>query len=104
MVAIVTGASSGLGFAIAELLRNRGPQVVGVSRRATGDASKREAAIRAIVTAERLGTIDLLINCAGIGIFGPAGSYDDGASAAIINSNLISTHNFCELLFQRSNE
>ena len=99
MVAIVTGASSGLGLSIAELLRSRGAQVIGVSRRATadvsGDASKRETAIRAIEAAERLGTIDLLVNCAGAGIFGPAGSYDDDAIATI---------NFCELLFPRFKE
>src|SRR3954451_18448114 len=108
MVAIVTGASSGLGSAIAELLRSRGTQVVGVSRRAAadvpGDASKRETALRAIEAAERVGAIDLLVNCAGAGIFGPAGSYDDDAIAAIINSNLIATVNFCELLFPRFKE
>src|SRR3954468_22386819 len=103
MVAIVTGASSGLGSSVAELLRSRGTQVVGVSRRATadvsGDASKRETALRAIEAAERLGAIDLLVNCAGAGIFGPAGSYDEDTIATIINSNLIATMNFCELLF-----
>ena len=108
MVAIVTGASSGLGLSIVELLRSRGAQVVGVSRRATadvsGDASKRETALRAIEAAERLGPIDLLVNCAGAGIFGPAGSYDEDAIAAIVNSNLIATINFCELLFPRFKE
>src|SRR4051794_23624527 len=108
MVAIVTGTSSGLGLGITELLRSRGMQVVGVSRRATadvsGDASNRETAVRAVETAERLGTIDLLVNCAGAGIFGPAGSYDDDAIVTIINSNLISTINFCELLFPRFKE
>jgi short-subunit dehydrogenase len=108
MVAIVTGASSGLGLSIAELLRSRGTRVIGVSRResadVSGDASKRETAVRAIEAAERLGTIDLLVNCAGIGIFGPSGSYDDDAIAAIINSNLITTITFCELLFPRFKE
>lgn len=77
--------------------------MIGVSRRETadisGDASKRETALRAIEAADRIGATDLLINCAGVGIFGPAGSYDDDAIAAIINSNLIATINFCELLF-----
>jgi uncharacterized protein len=108
MVAIVTGASSGLGFEIAALLRSRGAHVVGVSRResadVSGDASKRDTALRAMETAERLGAIDLLVNCAGAGIFGPAGSYDDAAIAMIINSNLIATINFCELLFPRFKE
>jgi short-subunit dehydrogenase len=108
MVAIVTGASSGLGFSIARLLRERGTTVVGVARSAgadvSGDASKRDTALRAVEAAERLGTIDLLVNCAGIGMFGPAGSYDDAAIAAIIDSNLIATINFCELLFPRFKE
>ncbi|MEA2237491.1 MAG: hypothetical protein QOC81_2215 [Thermoanaerobaculia bacterium] len=108
MVAIVVGASSGLGLEIANQLRSRGTPVVGVARRASadiaGDASKRETALRAIEAAERLGVIDLLINCAGIGIFGPAGSYDAQTIATIIDSNLIATINFCELLFPRFKE
>jgi short-subunit dehydrogenase len=97
-----------LGFSIAELLRHRGTKVIGVSRRAaadvSGDASKRETAVRAVEAAERLGTIDLLVNCAGAGIFGPAGSYGDDAIAAMIDSNLIAMINFCELLFPRFKE
>jgi short-subunit dehydrogenase len=108
MVAIVTGSSSGLGFQIVKQLRARGTAVVGVARRETdgiaGDAAKRETAMRAIDTAERLGTIDLLVNCAGVGIFGPAGSYDEASIASIFGSNLIATINFCELLFPRFKE
>src|SRR5216684_96956 len=108
MVAIVTGASSGLGFSIAQLLRQRRIPVVGVSRRASagvpGNAAKRETALRALEVAEHLGTIDLLVNCAGIGIFGPAGSYDEKTIAAIIDSNLLATINFCEIIFPRFKE
>jgi short-subunit dehydrogenase len=105
MVAIVTGASSGLGLEIAQQLRDRGTLVVGVSRRTSadisGDASKRQTAVRAIEAADNLGTLDLLINCAGLGVFGPAGSYDESSIAAVIDSNLIATINFCEQLFPR---
>jgi short-subunit dehydrogenase len=108
MSAIVTGASSGLGLSIAQLLRTNGTPVVGVARRAgadvSGDAAKRETALRAIDAAERLGAIDLLVNCAGIGIYGPAGSYDEQTIAAIIDANLIATINFCEVLFPRFKE
>jgi short-subunit dehydrogenase len=108
MVAIVTGASSGLGLSIAQRLREQGTSVIGVARRSSadvsGDAAKRETALRAIEAAERLGAIDLLVNCAGIGVFGPAGSYDAQTIAVIIDANLIATINFCEVLFPRFKE
>jgi NAD(P)-dependent dehydrogenase (short-subunit alcohol dehydrogenase family) len=109
-VAIVTGASSGLGREIALLLADDDRQVVGVARRpfheppiasVAGDASQRETAARAVDVARQLGRIDVLVNCAGAGIFGPVGSYDDAAIARIIESNLIATIVFCEALFPR---
>jgi NAD(P)-dependent dehydrogenase (short-subunit alcohol dehydrogenase family) len=103
MVAIVTGASSGLGRAIAELLGLRMP-VVGVSRRGLGDASNPETARRAIEEAERLGAIDILVNCAGVGIFGPAGSYDESAIDRVLDANLKATIVFCDALYPRFKE
>src|SRR6266536_1840856 len=109
-VAIVTGASSGLGREIALLLGEGDRQVVGVSRTAfheppiasvAGDASRRETAARAVDVARQLGRINLLVNCAGVGVFGPVGSYDDAAIARVIESNLIATIMFCEALFPR---
>jgi short-subunit dehydrogenase len=109
VVAIVTGASTGLGREIAELLAPSMP-VVGVSRRAPagaelvhvlGDASRSDTARRAIAAAERLGDVTLLVNCAGIGIFGPAGAYDDESIARVIDANLIATVVFCNALFPR---
>ena len=109
-VAIVTGASSGLGREIALLLADGDRQVVGVARRpfhqppvasVAGDASRRETAERAVDVAKQLGRITVLVNCAGAGVFGPAGSYDDAAIARVIDSNLIATIVFCEALFPR---
>ncbi|HEX9405963.1 MAG TPA: SDR family oxidoreductase [Thermoanaerobaculia bacterium] len=109
-VAIVTGASSGLGREIALLLSDRGREVVGVARRGfhqppivsvAGDASKRETAAHAVDAAQQLGRINLLVNCAGAGVFGPAGSYDDAAIARVLQSNLVATIIFCEALFPR---
>jgi short-subunit dehydrogenase len=109
-VAIVTGASSGLGREIATLLSDRGLQVVGISRRpfhqppivsVAGDASLRETASRSVDAAAQLGRITLLVNCAGAGIYGPVGSYDDAAIARVVDSNLMATIVFCETLFPR---
>jgi len=102
MTAIVVGGTSGLGAAIAELLRTRGTRVVAVSRRkdadVSGDASKHETAQRAI---EEAGNVDLLVNCAGVGIYGPAGSYDDEDIARTLDANLVATIVFCEALAPR---
>lgn len=109
-VAIVVGASSGLGLEIVRLLEGGGRTVVGVSRHGEttvrGDASKRDTALRALSAADDHavdgpGTVDLLVNCAGVGIYGPTGSYDDAAIAAVLEANLVATIVFCEVLAPR---
>ncbi len=104
-VAIITGGTSGLGAAIASLLRERGMHVVTVSRRESadvvGDASHADTVARAIAAAERLGEIMVLVNCAGAGVFGPAGSYDESSVRRILDANLTSTILFCDALFPR---
>ncbi len=84
-IAIVTGASTGIGEATAELLANSGYKVYGTSRK-VAQTSKRsykmialdvnseesiEAALKEVVQIE--GRIDLLVNNAGFGI-APAGA------------------------------
>jgi short-subunit dehydrogenase len=85
-------------------------QVVGVARHpfheppiasVAGDASRRDTAARAVDIAQQLGKITLLVNCAGVGVFGPVGSYDDAAIARVLESNLVATIVFCEALFPR---
>ena len=104
-VAIVTGGTSGLGAAISAKLRERGMKVVTVSRRdeadISGDASHEDTVARAVSRAESLGDITLLVNCAGIGIFGAAGSYDEADVRRIIDSNLVAMILFCDELFPR---
>jgi len=103
--AIVTGASSGLGLEIARLLAARGLEVVGVSRRESpftvvrGDAARAETARAAIEAARSRGALRLLVNCAGVGIYGPAGSYDEEAVRRIIDANLVATIVFCDAVF-----
>jgi short-subunit dehydrogenase len=102
-VAIIPGGTSGLGAEIAKLLRARDVAVVTVSRRKTahvgGDASRADTVKRAIEAAEKLGEITLLVNSAGSGGFGPAGTYDEERVRRILDANLTSMILFCDALF-----
>lgn len=80
-VVLVTGASSGIGAAAAELLASRGHTVIGASRRATVpdgvegaridvDDERSVAAGVDAVLAEH-GRLDVLVNAAGYGLSGP---------------------------------
>ena len=104
-VAIVTGGTSGLGAAIVSLLRERRMQVVTVSRRADadipGDAAHETTVERAVAHADSLGQITLLVNCAGAGVFGAAGSYVEADVRTVIDANLVSMMLFCDELFPR---
>lgn len=102
-VALVTGASSGIGAATAQLLAQSGYQVVGTSRRAapaasaaggslrmlaldvTDDASVAAAVVEVIA---RYGRIDLLVNNAGFGVAPAAAEESSLAQAqAIFDTN-----------------
>jgi short-subunit dehydrogenase len=83
-VAIVTGASSGIGKATAEALATSGFTVFGTSRRAVANGPKQvtmlvcdvtdDASVNGLVSEVfgRTGRIDLLVNNAGLGLFGGA--------------------------------
>jgi NAD(P)-dependent dehydrogenase (short-subunit alcohol dehydrogenase family) len=92
-VALVTGASSGIGQATAQLLAKAGYKVYGTSRRG-GDASTRsfemlpldvtndesvDAAVQKLMQLE--GRIDLLVNNAGFGV-APAGAEESSIEQA----------------------
>lgn len=93
-VALVTGASSGIGLATAERLAQAGYKVYGTSRRGGAAGSGRpfgmlaldvnrddsvDAAVRELV--QREGRIDLLVNNAGFGI-APAGAEESSMAQA----------------------
>lgn len=72
-VAIVTGGSSGIGFAVVSLLAARGYSVTSFSRREgvdLTDSSAVDVAIERVLKQE--GRIDLVVNNAGVGAFGAA--------------------------------
>lgn len=115
-VALVTGASSGLGAQFAKALAKHGANVAIAARRveklaetkkaveALGksclaikcDVTKMEDIVNAVnETVEVLGTIDILVNSAGVGISSPAESQTDAEWRQVIETNLNATYFFC---------
>lgn len=104
-IAIVTGASSGIGAATAELLANSGYTVYGTSRKGAQAAQHKykmitmdvnseasiEAALKEIVQIE--GRIDLLVNNAGLGV-APGGAVE----SSIEQSKMMFDTNFFGIL------
>lgn len=111
-VALVTGASSGIGAGLARGLHRAGASVVLVARRsdrlteASASMGDRALAISADVSvksevrdafqeaSERFGGIDVLVNAAGISLVTPAESEEEENIREIIETNLIGTY-FC---------
>src|SRR6266536_1279022 len=114
-VALITGASSGIGWAIARAFLKEGADLVVVARRperlqalageaqksgrrcavVLGDVREEETAVRAVQTAtQQLGQLDILVNNAGIGRYADliqtsADDYD-----AMMDTNMRSTFLF----------
>ena len=106
MIAIVTGASSGIGYQVCLQLLEKGYTVYGISRRGTvpeadtakdpsarcigiaADVTDTEAITRAVAdVAAKEGQIDLLVANAGKGISGPIEFTEADAAQKIMNVN-----------------
>jgi len=97
MIAIVTGASSGIGYEVCSQLRDCGYTVYGLSRRGTAPEGVTgrsvdvtdEGAVRACIDeiAAAEGRIDLLVANAGMGISGPIEMTDASDAQYLMNVN-----------------
>jgi len=114
-VAIVTGASSGLGLHLSQALARRGYGLVAVSRRLApdhpvveqigaesirvvgGDVADPSVAERAMGAAAELGGLDLLVNNAGVFIPKAFTEYDADDFDTLLGTNVRSFFNFTRL-------
>lgn len=114
-VALITGASSGIGLAIARTFLNEGADLVAVARRperlqaladeakksgrrcavVLGDVREEETATRAVQTAtQQLGRLDILVNNAGIGRYADLVETSVDDYDAMMDTNMRSTFLF----------
>ena len=118
-VAVVTGAAGGLGIPITEGLAGAGAYVVcadaaeepnqALAQRLGADRAEAvtvdvrdEASVQALADrAASSGSIDVLVNCAGIGGRDAAATYDDELWARVIDVNLTGSFRTCRAIGRR---
>lgn len=106
-VVLITGASTGLGYAIADYLAGKGYKVYGTSRSIKNegqkfqalamdvcDANSIEAAVKTILAKE--GKIDVLINNAGLGIAGAVEHLSLPDVSKVFDTNVLGVLRTCQ--------
>jgi 2-keto-3-deoxy-L-fuconate dehydrogenase len=102
LVAVVTGAASGIGAAIASLLSQRGAEVAGLDLNPDDVAPpvhgfacdvRDDATVLAAISdvVAQLGRLDVVVNCAGIGAQGTVETATDDQWHTVLDVNVVGT-------------
>ncbi len=109
LVAVVTGAGSGIGAAVASVLAHRGARVAGLDLAPATvrppavpfgcDIADEASAAPAVADVVRqLGRIDVLVNCAAIGAVGTVEQATDDEWSRVLSVNVVGTARMCRLV------